>query len=93
MASIGYSVLPGFWRQGIGTELAALLVEYGLGTLGALDLRATTLVENVASARLLETLGFAVSDAHAREVDSRGTERRVVRWSLRRGAEFAHDPG
>ena len=44
-ASIGYTVLPTFWRQGIGTELAALLVDYAVQVLGAVEIRATTLDE------------------------------------------------
>ena len=84
VASIGYSVLPNLWRQGVGTELAALLVEFAFGTLGAGEARATTLAENVASARVLQKLGFAVLEAEASESDSRGDERRVTRWYLRR---------
>jgi RimJ/RimL family protein N-acetyltransferase len=84
MASIGYSILPAFWRQGIGTELARLLVEFSFGTLGAVEVRATTLHDNIASARVLEKLGFATLDEAARETDSRGAERRVIRWRLRR---------
>ncbi|HXJ83125.1 MAG TPA: GNAT family N-acetyltransferase [Candidatus Methylomirabilis sp.] len=86
VASVGYSVLPEFWGRGIGTALAALLVEFAFGALAAIEVRATTLEDNLASTRVLEKLGFAVSDADAREIDSRGDERRVTRWSLRRGA-------
>ena len=42
--------------------------------------------ENTASARVLEKLGFAVLEAEASETDSRGDERRVIRWYLRRPA-------
>ena len=83
IASIGYSVLPAFWGQGLGTEMAALLVEFAAGTSGVLDIRATTLDDNPASARVLEKLGFAVLEARASELDSRGDERRVTRWRLR----------
>ena len=34
VTTVGYSVLPRFWGQGFGTELAALLVEFAAGTLG-----------------------------------------------------------
>jgi diamine N-acetyltransferase len=83
IASIGYSVLPAFWGQGLGTEMAALLVEFAAGTLGVLDVRATTLDDNPASARVLEKLGFGALQTAASEVDSRGDERRVTRWRLR----------
>ena len=84
VASIGYSVLPAFWGHGFGTELAALLVEFATGTLDTLEVRATTLDDNPASARVLEKLGFTVLEVGASEVDSRGDERRVTRWFLDR---------
>jgi len=83
-ATIGYSVVPAFWGQGFGTELASMLVEFAAGTLGAPEVRATTVDGNAASARVLEKLGFSVLEFGAAEVDSRGDERRVTRWSLRR---------
>lgn len=88
-AAIGYSVLPAFWGQGFGTEVAALLVEFATGTLGVSEVRATTLDDNPASVRVLEKLGFAVLEVGATEVDSRGDERRVTRWFLHRVAKAA----
>jgi RimJ/RimL family protein N-acetyltransferase len=84
VATIGYSVLPAFWGQGFGTELARLLVEFATGTLGVSEVHATTLDGNPASARVLQKLGFTVLRAGASEVDSRGNERRVTRWVLGR---------
>jgi len=84
LASIGYSVLPIVWGQGIGTEVAALLLDFAFGTLGVSEARATTLEENAASARVLEKLGFTVLEPAATETDSRGFRRHVVRWSRRR---------
>jgi len=82
VANLGYSVLPAFWRQGIATELAALLVDFAYRRLGAVEVHATTLHGNVASARVLEKLRFTIVDANGRETDSRGDERQVLRWSL-----------
>jgi len=92
VASIGYSVLPAFWGQGFGTELAGLLVEFAAGPLAALEIRATTLDDNRASGRVLEKLGFAVREAGALEVDSRGDQRHVTRWFLQRSASSAWLP-
>jgi len=87
--SIGYSVLPEYWGRGLGTELAALLVKFAVAVLGVAEIRATTLDENPASARVLEKLGFAARGAGATEIDSRGVERRVTRWVLdRRSARW-----
>ena len=84
IATIGYSVLPAFWGQGFGTELAALLVEFATGTLAAPEVRATTLDDNPGSARVLQKLGFTILEVGASEIDSRGDERRVTRWFLHR---------
>jgi RimJ/RimL family protein N-acetyltransferase len=86
-ASVGYSILPAFWRQGFGTELAALLVDFATGTLRVREVHATTLEDNPASSRVLEKLGFTVREMGGSEVDSRGHERRVTRWVLERPAE------
>ena len=83
IGTIGYSVLPSCWRQGVGTELARRLVELARGRLGCSEVRATTLDDNAASARILTKLGFMVVDDDARETDSHGDERRVVRWTRR----------
>lgn len=84
VVSIGYSVLPAYWGKGLGTKLAALLVRFARIALGAREVRATTLDDNPASARVLEKLGFTALEAGTSEVDSRGDERRVTRWVLHR---------
>jgi RimJ/RimL family protein N-acetyltransferase len=82
IATIGYSLLPAFWSQGLGTELATGLVAFATRTLGAREVCATTLHDHVASTRILEKVGFRRRTADAVEVDSRGAERRVTRWVL-----------
>jgi RimJ/RimL family protein N-acetyltransferase len=84
VATIGYSVVPAFWGQGFGTDLAGLVVEFATGTLGVREVCATTLDGNPASTRVLEKLGFAAVEVGASEVDSRGDERRVTLWFLLR---------
>jgi Acetyltransferase (GNAT) domain len=66
--------------SGFGTELADLLVEFAAGALGAFEVRAMSLDENRASARVLEKLGFTVLEVGASELDSRGDKRCVTRW-------------
>jgi RimJ/RimL family protein N-acetyltransferase len=82
IATIGYTLLPAFWGQGFGTELGGLLIDFATGTLGAQQVRATTRHDNPASARVLEKLGFGVTEADVPEVDSRGIEQRVTHWSF-----------
>jgi len=85
VATTGYSVLPAIWGLGYGTELAALLVQFAAGTLGAREIRATTQDDNPASASVLEKLSFTILEARTSEIDSRGDERRVTRWALNGG--------
>jgi RimJ/RimL family protein N-acetyltransferase len=82
VATIGYSLLPAFWRQGLGTGLAACLVEFATRALGVREVRATTLHDHVTSARVLQKVGFQIRTAGTSEVDSRGAERLVTRWVL-----------
>jgi RimJ/RimL family protein N-acetyltransferase len=82
-ATIGYSVLPAFWSRGLGTELATLLVTFATATLGVHEVRATTLDDHHASARILQKVGFRARQVGVVEIDSRGAERRVTRWVRR----------
>jgi len=83
VATIGYSILPAFWGQGLGTELASLLVTFARDQLGVGEVRATTLDDHIASARILQKVGFQIHRTGVAEIDSRGDERRVTRWVLR----------
>ena len=86
VASIGYSVLPSFWGRGYGTELASLLSEFAHRRLGAGEIHATTLDDNVASIRVLQKLGFVMASRDT-ESDSRGDTRAVSRWVLHTAKE------
>ena len=55
---IGFAFLPEFEGQGFGHESAEAVMKYGCETLGFERVLAITSVENEASARLLEKLGF-----------------------------------
>ncbi len=55
---IWYLVEPGFWDTGIATEAAKHLLDYGFGELGLHRVWATCLLENPASARVLEKAGI-----------------------------------
>lgn len=55
--NVGYQFAPAAWGRGIGTEAVGAMVTH-LERAGVVELRATVTVGNVASARLLERLGF-----------------------------------
>jgi RimJ/RimL family protein N-acetyltransferase len=58
VADIGYVVRPASWERGYGSEIAALLVDFGFTTLGVHRIWATVHPENGASQRVLERVGM-----------------------------------
>ena len=66
-----YALAPSVWRQGVGTELARAIVEYGFGVLGLDEVHATVHADNVGSFALLRRLGFE----HVRDIDDGHTTR------------------
>lgn len=55
---LGGVIARAYWRQGIGTRAARLLLTYAFADLGLDEIRADLLSTNVASRRVLEKLGF-----------------------------------
>ncbi len=56
--SVGYRFLEKFWGQGIGTEALKLVVNYLLEETDTEIITASTMLDNVASVRVLEKNGF-----------------------------------
>ena len=60
--SIGYRLAESYWGQGIATETVALMVDYLLTRTDIEIITASTMVENRASARVLEKNDFLMND-------------------------------
>ncbi|MBU0985085.1 MAG: GNAT family N-acetyltransferase [candidate division Zixibacteria bacterium] len=58
VASWGLMLDKAFWRQGIGSEAARLVLRYAFDDLGVRKMQSVTNSGNVASARFQESLGF-----------------------------------
>lgn len=56
--SMGYRLREQFWGQGLATEAARLMVDYLYGKTDIEIITASTMVENEASAHVLEKAGF-----------------------------------
>ncbi len=65
-AEIGYMLHPAHQRKGITKEAIRKVLDYGFTTLNLHSVEANTNVENTASQKLVESLGF-VQEAHFRE--------------------------
>ena len=59
--SIGYRLLRRFWGQGIATQAVAALVDYIYSRTDTQIITTSTMVENKASARVLEKNGFIMT--------------------------------
>ena len=55
---LGYSMNRKYWGAGIGTEMAKLLVAYGLQDAAVLTIVGVTTLENIGSQRVLEKAGM-----------------------------------
>lgn len=53
-----YAFLPDYWGRGLATEMAAEAVRLGFDELGIADIVGFTLVDNLASRRVLEKAGL-----------------------------------
>ncbi len=55
---IGYELAPEYWGQGIATEAARAIVDFGFQELGLRRISSWCIADNVASARVLEKVGL-----------------------------------
>ncbi|MBC3785646.1 GNAT family N-acetyltransferase [Spirosoma utsteinense] len=53
-----YGLLPAWWGQGLATEAARIMLDYGFETVGFTEIIAATDVPNRASVRVMERLGL-----------------------------------
>ncbi|MBE9107071.1 GNAT family N-acetyltransferase [Nostoc cf. edaphicum LEGE 07299] len=57
-AEVGYELASTFWRQGIMTEAVSTILQFGFEKMGLRFVIAHVMLENIASKKLLEKLGF-----------------------------------
>jgi RimJ/RimL family protein N-acetyltransferase len=68
---LGYGIAEEQWGHGLATEVAQAMIAYGFNTLGLTDIRASLNADNIASARVLEKLGFVLEQRkHTHGVDA-----------------------
>jgi [ribosomal protein S5]-alanine N-acetyltransferase len=57
----GYRLREEYWGRGYATEAGVATLHYGIDTFGFTDIYAMTDVNNIASRRVLEKMGFALA--------------------------------
>ena len=55
---LGYMVARPYWRRGVAAEAVGAAVQFGFETLGVHRINVDTRMDNIASVRLIEKLGF-----------------------------------
>lgn len=67
LGMLGYGLGRAWWGQGLGTEAARAVVEWGAAAYGVTRICATTDGRNVRSRRVLEKLGMRYDSVRARD--------------------------
>ncbi len=82
VAEIGYSILSDVWNNGFGTEVASALTGFAFDRIGVQRVFARVLPENIASARVLEKLGFQYEGMHKKEFYYNGVASDVLIFAI-----------
>lgn len=71
VVEVGYRLARTFWKQGLATEAAAKVLEYGFQTLALPSISCTVVPEHIDSINVAEKIGFSsytMSTTHGQEV-------------------------
>lgn len=84
LGEIGYTFRRDQWNQGLGTEVAMALIEFGMDTLCLPKMTATVAPENLASQRVLEKAGMKKMGFISNHFNLRGTWRDSLTYAYTR---------
>lgn len=82
--SIGYRLIPRYWGRGIASEVTRMLKDFLLNEAGMRTITAHVMVNNAASARVLEKNGFVCLYSNVWEDWGRGEPVLVDKWVYKR---------
>jgi 8-oxo-dGTP diphosphatase len=91
-AELGYWIGRAHWRQGIATEAARALLDWGFAERGLSRVIASALVDNHGSQAVLRHLGFADAGTGMQDFMSRNRAMPVVKFALDVPARAAPTP-
>lgn len=83
-ATLAYYVLPEMWGQGIATRAGRIMLDYAFGPLGLNRVGAICMVQNEASRRVLDKLGFEFEGVARQEIVKDGVFYDVAHYGLLR---------
>ena len=70
--TLGFALAPEHWNEGLATEAARAMVKTGFRLTGAFEILAGSVVENVASRRVLDKCGFELISTGLKGAPARG---------------------
>ena len=92
MPRLGYWIGRKFWRQGFGGEAIGALVDFAFRTYPSEKIGAGVFLDNIASRRLLEKLGFTDVGRNSIFSRSRGKDVETADMQITRAAWAARQP-
>ncbi|MGA2042497.1 MAG: GNAT family N-acetyltransferase [Roseiarcus sp.] len=84
--TLGYALAPEVWGKGLATEAATAAIDAGFALTDAVEMLATSHVENAASRRVLEKCGFVHGGTGLEGAPARGGMVPCDRFRLERAA-------
>ena len=81
-AELGYVLNRVYWGQGLAVEAAREVIRIGFEVLSFNRIEARYMVENQASARVLEKLGFTFEGVHRKSIFVKGQFRDIGYYAL-----------
>jgi len=84
--SLGYALAPEAWGKGLASEAVEAMVDVGFGLTEAIEIVATTHLDNPSSRRVLEKSGFAFVSSGLEGAPARGGLVPSDRFSMTRAA-------
>ena len=81
-AELGYVLHRAYWGQGLAVEAAKEVIRIGFEVLAFNRIEARYMIENHASARVLEKLGFTFEGVHRKSIFVKGQFRDIGYYAL-----------
>lgn len=81
-AEIGYVLAPEYWGKGITTEAADAIIRFGFEKMDLVRIQAKCLVDNIASARVMEKVGMSFEGINRKAMFIKGKHHDLKIYSI-----------
>lgn len=84
VGEIGYVLTPDYWGQGLMTEAARAVVDFGFQRMGLVRVQAKCFVQNQASARVMEKVGMSFEGVNRQSMLVKGRHEDLKMYAILR---------